>query len=105
MLCRTLATLAFFAALNSLFAQTTLFVPRNYQKPYERGTRSWDGKPGPNYWQNRAAYTIAASIDPKTRRLSGEETVTYINNSPDTLKTVRFKLQHDRYKKGVQRAF
>jgi hypothetical protein len=72
MLCRTLATLAFIAALNSLFAQTTLFVPRNYQKPYERGTRSWDGKPGPNYWQNRAAYTIAASIDPKTRRLSGE---------------------------------
>lgn len=105
MRCRTLSTLAFFAVLNSLFAQTSLFVPRNYLKPYERGTRSWDGKPGPNYWQNRAAYTIAASIDPKTRRLSGEETVTYFNNSPDTLKTVRFKLQHDRYKKGVQRAF
>ena len=92
-------------ALTSLGAQTTLFVPRNYLKSYERGTRSWDGKPGPNYWQNRASYNIAASIEPKTRRLSGEETVSYTNNSPDTLKSIRFKLQHDRYRKGVQRAF
>jgi hypothetical protein len=94
-----------FAAFQTLMAQSTLFVPRNYLKSYERGTRSWDGKPGPNYWQNRAAYTISASIDPKTRRLSGEETITYTNNSPDTLKNLRFKLQHDRYRKGVQRAF
>ena len=85
-------------------AQTTLFVPRNYQKPYEKGTRSWDGKPGPKYWQNRAKYAIQASIDPKSRRLSGEETITYFNNSPDTLKSVRIKLQHDRYRKGAQRS-
>lgn len=91
------------AFANSTFSQTTLFVPRNYLKPYERGTRSWDGKPGPNYWQNRASYKINASIEPKTRRLSGEETVTYFNNSPDTLRTIRFKLQHDRYRKGAQR--
>ncbi|MBN8680185.1 MAG: M1 family metallopeptidase [Chitinophagales bacterium] len=99
---------ALFACLlftGSLLAQTTLFVPRNYLKPYERGTRSWDGKPGPNYWQNRATYTIKAGIEPKTRLLSGEESVVYTNNSPDTLKTIRFKLQHDRYRKGVQRAF
>jgi hypothetical protein len=105
MLRRFLATLAFFTAFTALFAQTSLFVPRNYLNPYERGTRSWDGKPGANYWQNRSAYTIKASIDPKSRTLSGEETVTYTNNSPDTLKTVRFKLQHDRYRKGAQRSF
>jgi len=90
---------------HAVSAQTSLFVPRNYLKAYERGTRDWSGKPGPNYWQNRAAYTITASIDPKTRRLTGEQSVTYFNNSPDTLKTLRFKLQHDRYRKGVQRAF
>ncbi len=81
-------------------AQTTLFFPRNLQKAYDKGTRSWDGKPGPNYWQNRANYVINAALDPKTRRVSGEETITYVNNSPDTLKQIRFKLQHDRYKKG-----
>ncbi len=48
---------------------------------------------------------IKASLEPKTRRLSGEETITYTNNSPDTLKTIRIKLQHDRYRKGAQRAF
>ena len=90
-----------------LNAQTpsTLFVPRNYKKPYDNGTRSWDGKPGKNYWQNKAQYVISVSITPKTRLLSGDETVTYINNSPDTLKMIRIKLQHDRYRRGAQRAF
>jgi len=92
------------AWLAPLTAQTTLFVPRNLQKAYEKGSRSWDGKPGPNYWQNRANYVIKANLEPKTRRLSGEETITYINNSPDSLKIIRFKLQHDRYRKGAQRA-
>ncbi len=86
-------------------AQTTLFVPRNYQKPYEKGTRSWDGKPGDNYWQNRASYTIRGVLDPKTRRISGEETIVYVNNSPDSLKSLRIKLQHDRYRKGAARAY
>lgn len=89
----------------SLFAQTNLFFPRNYLKSYDDWTRSYDGRPGPNYWQNRAAYIIAAEIDPQTRILSGRETVSYFNNSPDTLQFIRFKLQHDRYKKGVQRSF
>ncbi len=93
------------AFLAPLSAQTGLFVPRNYKKPYENGTRSWDGKPGPNYWQNRATYAINASLDPKTRVLRGEETITYTNNSPDSLKNLRIKLQHDRYRKGAARAF
>ncbi len=87
------------------FSQRTLFFPRNLQKPYEKGTRSWDGKPGANYWQNRANYVIVASLEPKTRRLSGEETITYFNTSPDSLKIIRFKLQHDRYRKGGQRGY
>ncbi len=94
-----------FQCIAQLAAQSTLFVPRNYQKSYAKGTRSWDGKPGANYWQNRSNYRISASIDPKTRRLSGEETITYFNNSPDSLKSLRIKLQHDRYRKGAARAF
>lgn len=100
-----IALFSFILPLTGQSSSTSLFVPRNYWKAYERGTRSWDGKPGPNYWQNRASYVISAGLEPKTRRLSGEETVTYTNNSPDTLKSVRFKLQHDRYRKGAQRAF
>lgn len=99
-----LTTLHLLAVLSCLTAQTSLFVPRNFQKPYEKGTRSWDGKPGPNYWQNRAKYVIKANLDPKTRRLTGEETITYVNNSPDSLQLIRLKLQHDRYRKGAQRS-
>ncbi len=103
MLRQVLTFLAVFISLNRPFAQTTLFFPRNLQKPYDNATRGWDGRPGRNYWQNRANYVIKASLEPKTRRLSGEETITYFNNSPDTLDRIRLKLQHDRYRKGSQR--
>ena len=99
----SLAALVF--CYTMLPAQTTLFLPRNLQKAYDNGTRSWDGNPGPKYWQNRAQYTITAKLDPATRRLSGEETIKYFNNSPDTLNRLRIKLQHDRYRKGAQRAY
>jgi len=47
--------------------------------------RSASGAPGKDYWQQRADYTIKATIDEKTSVLSGEETITYYNNSPDNL--------------------
>ena len=85
------------------FTQNGLFVHRNIRNAYDKGTRSFDGKPGANYWQNKAQYTIEASLDPKKRMLKGHETVVYFNNSPDTLKIIRLKLTHDLYKKGGQR--
>ena len=85
-------------------AQSELFMPRNFVSAYEDGTRSYDGKPGPNYWQNQAEYKIQVSIDPKKLEVSGKETVVYTNNSPDTLRSVRFKLAADRYRKGSLRS-
>ena len=44
--------------------------------------------PGGNegqYWQQRADYTIKATLDPRTHELAGTETIVYKNNSPDTL--------------------
>jgi hypothetical protein len=51
--------------------------------PNEQRTAS--GAPGNKYWQNRADYVIDVSLDEKTNRINGKETVTYHNNSPDTL--------------------
>src|ERR1700727_2923914 len=48
-------------------------------------TRSASGVPGPAYWQNRADYVITARIDPVAHVLTGHETITYTNNSPDAL--------------------
>ena len=101
---RLLTTLLILGAAQILSAQNTeLFFPRNLQRAYDKGTRSLDGKPGPKYWQNRSNYVINASLDPKKRLLSGQATIVYTNNSPDSLSTIRFKLAHDRYRKGSLR--
>lgn len=47
--------------------------------------RTAAGRPGPAYWQQRADYRIDATLDPATSLLSGRETITYHNNSPDSL--------------------
>jgi hypothetical protein len=91
---------------SSLYSQNvTLRIPTNFQDSYKKGIRSYDGKPGANYWQNKSDYKIKARLEPKTRILSGEETVTYFNNSPDTLKQIVLRLYPDIYKKGNARDF
>lgn len=47
--------------------------------------RTASGAPGQGYWQNRADYTINAYLDEDKRLLTGSETITYYNNSPDNL--------------------
>jgi len=51
------------------------------------GTRSAAGKPGPNYWQNRADYLIHATLNEGAQdtTISGDVTITYTNNSPDNM--------------------
>ncbi|MEQ8574404.1 MAG: M1 family peptidase, partial [Fulvivirga sp.] len=47
--------------------------------------RTGSGAPGPNYWQQRADYDIDVTLDDKNQRITGKETITYFNNSPDEL--------------------
>lgn len=84
-------------------ATAQLDMKRNFRQAYEDGIRSMDGKPGDAYWQNRSDYQIEASIDPATRILSGTETITYTNNSPDSLNRLTIRLYQDIMKKGNAR--
>lgn len=84
-------------------AQQSLPIAVNLQKTYTKGTRTTTGAPGKNYWQNTADYKIKVNFDPKTRLLSGTVGIDYVNNSPDTLKRVQFKLYPNLYKKGSVR--
>ena len=86
----------------SLKAQQ-LFSTTNIQSAYKNQTRAQDGLPGKNYWQNRGDYDIKVKFDPATNILSGEENITYYNNSPDSLKKLVIRLYPDFYKKGVHR--
>ncbi|MDR6782548.1 hypothetical protein ABIE26_000964 [Pedobacter africanus] len=83
------------------FAQESLPVPPNIQQAYSKGTRHVSGKPGPGYWQNTADYKLKTNFDPASRVLKGEVEISYLNNSPDTLKQLWFKLYPNLYKKGV----
>ncbi|WP_286913826.1 M1 family metallopeptidase [Flavobacterium sp. UBA4197] len=47
--------------------------------------RTASGAPGPAYYQQQADYKMNIELDDKNTRLSGEETITYYNNSPDPL--------------------
>jgi hypothetical protein len=80
-----------------------LYMPRNIKQAYQKGTRSMDGKPGPKYWQNSARYTISITAMPPNRAIRGTEEITYVNNSPDTLRILLFKLFLNSHKPGAIR--
>ena len=63
-------------------------MPRNIQNAYKNGTRSMDGNPGKNYWQNEGKYDINVTVTPEASAVSGVENIVYSNNSPDTLKFI-----------------
>ncbi|RKR80954.1 hypothetical protein BDD43_1092 [Mucilaginibacter gracilis] len=87
------------------FAQAILQPPLNIVNSYNKGTRAYNGKPGSKYWQNTADYNIKVNFEPNTRILTGTVDIDYINNSPDTLKELVFKLYPNFYKKGVMRNY
>jgi len=88
----------------NLFAQPSdLYIPRNIQKSYKNNTRSMDGKPGKQYWQNRCDYDIHVEFDPKSLLLEGSEQVYFQNNSPDSLKEMIILLLPNYFKKGNRR--
>ncbi|RYZ27308.1 MAG: peptidase, partial [Chitinophagaceae bacterium] len=92
-----------FIALDNGAAAQSLPVARNIQAAYQKGTRSVEGKPGKNYWQNKAAYTLRVKFNPETRLVAGTVDITYTNNSPDTLRQIWFKLYPNLYKTGTPR--
>jgi hypothetical protein len=59
--------------------------------------RSASGAPGPAYWQQRADYNITCELDEQNLRLTGSETITYFNNSPDQLRYIWLQLDENQH--------
>src|SRR6187401_1772304 len=59
--------------------------------------RTASGAPGPKYWQQRADYNIKCELDEKNLRLTGSETITYFNNSPNTLTYLWLQLDENEH--------
>jgi hypothetical protein len=63
--------------------------------PNEQRTAS--GAPGVKYWQQRADYNIKCELDEKNLMLTGSETITYTNNSPDPLTYIWLQLDENEH--------
>ena len=66
--------------------------------PTASTVRTASGAPGQAYWQQRADYTIRATLDEANRAIRASETITYHNNSPDTLNYLWLQLDQNIYK-------
>lgn len=67
---------------------------RQLDEVWPTGTdyRTASGAPGKSYWQQKVDYKIKVALDDAKQKASGSETITYTNNSPDTLKYVWLNL-------------
>jgi peptidase M1-like protein len=88
-----------------LHGQTSIKMPLEIAKAYQTGTRSSDGNPGPNYWQNYSDYNINASLLTEESKLVGNAAIVYHNNSNDSLKEIVIRLYPDFFKKGNARSW
>lgn len=62
--------------------------------------RTASGAPGPAYYQNMADYKMDIELDDKNLKITGSETITYHNNSPNELKYLWVQLDQNIRAKG-----
>lgn len=74
---------------HGLYAQTPQwqgkFEQLEYLLPTPNEYRTGSGAPGPAYWQQQADYDITVELNDDNQSITGSETITYHNNSPDRL--------------------
>lgn len=63
--------------------------------PTPNAYRTGSGAPGADYWQQRADYVIDVEVNDKTQELTGHETITYYNRSPETLRFLWLQLDQN----------
>ncbi len=72
--------------------------------PTPNSYRTAAGLPGVEYWQQRVDYQIWATLDPAANQVSGSETITYTNNSPDSLAYLWVQLDQNLFAPGSRGA-
>ncbi len=59
--------------------------------------RTASGAPGPEYWQQRCDYDIKCTLDENKLTLTGSETLTYFNSSPNPLSYLWLQLDENEH--------
>ena len=68
--------------------------------PPPTAVRGASGAPGRGYWQQRADYTLEATLDTATNVLRGRGRIYYVNRSPDALPFVWVQLDQNLFAPG-----
>lgn len=84
------------ASAESKYDPLALFHPLFNLQP-GNDYRTGSGAPGPRYWQNRADYQINVSLDDGQNSITGEVTITYRNNSPESLPFLWLQLDQNAF--------
>ena len=96
----------FLSACAMIFSVSLFSQEKNYGNQhlfddvsYRQGNiyRTASGKPGPEYWQNAADYTLEATLDETNHMVSGSVAIHYTNNSPETLDFIWLYLEQNRF--------
>jgi len=67
--------------------------------PTPNSYRSASGAPGENYWQQQADYVIDVELNDENQSITGSETITYTNNSHQTLNYLWVQLEQNMRRK------
>jgi len=87
-----------FFSINGLIGQDIFdekFEQIDGKLPTPNSYRTGAGAPGPAYWQQRADYEIAVVLNDEDQSITGNEIITYYNNSPSTLNFLWIQLDQN----------
>lgn len=96
--------LASILVFGATFAQDQKQKDTDWEQKFEQlGTilptpntyRTASGAPGKDYWQQKADYKMKIVLDDNNQSITGSETITYFNNSPDNLEYLWVQLDQN----------
>jgi peptidase M1-like protein len=80
-----------------------VFESPGFTRAVMHGTRTRTGAPGAGYWVQHPKYLVQVALDSAAARVTGKETVTYHNFSPDTLPRIYVYLRQNAFAPGTPR--
>ncbi len=108
--CVVICFLSFYFSFSQKNKIETVYNPKevfdqNFYTKNGNEFRASNGAPGAKYWQNRADYTLHATLDTLKNELSCNETIQYTNNSPVALQSLWLQLDQNTYREDARSNF
>ncbi|MEJ2481647.1 MAG: M1 family metallopeptidase [Gemmatimonadota bacterium] len=80
-----------------------LTLSPGFASAVEAGSRTMEGRPGPDYWQQSVRYEIEAAVDPTEKHIEGSTRIVYRNASESPPSVLRIRLNQNLHAEGAAR--